>query len=108
MRSGPNFAGTFFMVNQFLIHVSVRTAAGPKPFGTFNLGSDRTAAKNLFKRLRGSADLDLNDMLYIEFTELLNGLPVNVDTITCDLQELGTNCMLITQEVFRLANLKEG
>jgi hypothetical protein len=45
-------------------------------------------------------------MLYIEFMETVNGLPVNLDILTCDLQELGTNCMLITQEMFRICNLK--
>jgi hypothetical protein len=50
----------------------------------------------------------MKDMLYIEFMELTNGLPVNIDILTCDLQELGTNAMLITQEIFRISNLKAG
>ena len=50
--------------------------------------------------------MNVKDMLYIEFMETVNGMPLNIDVLTCDLQELGTNTMLITQELFRLANLK--
>ena len=90
-----------------MINLCVRTADGPKPFGSFNLGGNRQSATELFRRLKVSAELDVHDMLYIEFTEMLNGLPINIDIVTCDLQELGINCMLITQEVFRISNLQQ-
>ena len=94
------------MHTTFYINISVRTADGPQPFGHFNLGENRESAYSLFKRLKGSPEVNYNDMLYIEFSELINGLPLNIDILTCDLQELGTNCMLITQEVFKISNLK--
>jgi hypothetical protein len=37
--------------------------------------------------------------------ETANGLPLHLDMLTCDLQELSINTMLITQEIFRLSNL---
>ena len=96
------------METTFYINISIRTSGGPRRIGRFELGDDRDAAVQLFKKLKGSPEVDAKDMLYIEFMELVNGLPVNIDMLTCDLQELGTNCMLITQEVFRLKNLKVG
>ena len=90
------------------IDISIQTLDGPKRFARFELGSDREAAHYLFKKLKGSPFVNHRDMLYIEFMETVNGLPVNLDILTCDLQELGTNVMLITQEVFRISNLKVG
>lgn len=90
----------------FYIDLSIQTTEGPQRIGRFDLGADREAAIQLFKKLKGSAEVNVKDMLYIEFMETVNGLPLNIDVLTCDLQELGTNTMLITQELFRLANLK--
>ena len=89
----------------FYIDISLQTSEGPRRFGRFEFGADRNAARELFKKMKGSTGIDPKDMLYIEFTETVNGLPVNIDIITCDLQELGTNTMLITQEIFRITNL---
>ena len=90
------------------IDISIQTPEGPKRLGRFELGADREAARVLFKRLKGSPEVDQGDMLYMEFVEEVNGLPVNLDILTCDLQELGFNSMLITKEMFRLSNLKGG
>jgi hypothetical protein len=96
----------FMNTSFFYIDVSIQTPDGPKRFGRFEFGTDREAAHALFRRLKGSPSADLRDMLYIEFMETVNELPVNLDILTCDLQELGTNVMLITQEIFRVSNLK--
>jgi hypothetical protein len=95
------------MYTTYYINLSIKTADGPKQFGYFNLGADREDAYGLFKKLKGSPAVDHNDLLYIEFMETINGLPINIDILSCDLQELGNNCMLITQEVFRLSNIKD-
>ncbi|TMI74059.1 MAG: hypothetical protein E6H09_03780 [Bacteroidetes bacterium] len=92
----------------FYINISIQTPEGLRQFGRFEFGRDRQAARELFKRLKGSSSIDQKDMLYIELMETVNGLPLNLDILTCDLQQLGTNTMLITQEIFRLANLKVG
>jgi hypothetical protein len=94
------------MHTTFYIDLSIKTKDGPKQFGRFDIGNNRQEAYLLFKNLKGSPEVDHKDILYIEFMELVKGLPVNLDIITCDLQELGENCMLITQEVFRLSNLR--
>jgi len=87
------------------IDISIHTPDGPRRFARFELGPDRDAARDLFKKLKGSPSVDHRDMLYIECMETVNGLPVNLDILTCNLQELGTNSMLITQEIFRVSNL---
>ncbi len=93
--------------SEFYINISIQTKEGPKKFGQFDFGADREAASALFKQLKGSSQVDTKNMLYVELMETKHGLPVNIDIITCDLQELGLNTMLITQEIFRLRNLKE-
>jgi hypothetical protein len=94
------------MQTSFYINISIRTTEGPKSFGRFNIGEDREIAKTLFKKLKGSPAVSDHDIIYVEFVELVNGLPYNIDMLTCDLHELGTNCMLITQEVFRVSILR--
>lgn len=94
------------MDKSFYIDISIRAQDGPRQIGRFELGTDRESAYALFKKLKGSAEINQKDMLYIGFMETLNGLPLNLDILTCDLQELGTNTMLITQELFRISNLK--
>jgi hypothetical protein len=94
--------------SNFYIAISIQTADGPMPFGRFDLGHDRASATELFKKLKGSSAFDPKDLLFIEFMEMVNSLPVNIDMLSCDLQELGVNTMLITQEVFRLYVLKAG
>lgn len=94
------------METSVYIDISIQTPEGPKRFGRFEIGQDREAAHQLFKKLQGSSEVNVKDMLYIEFMEQVNGLPVNHDILTCDLQELGKNSMLITQEIFRLSNLR--
>lgn len=93
------------MHTAFYIDLSIKTKDGPKRFGRFNLGNKREEAYVLFRNLKGSRDVDSNDILYIEFMEVVNGLPVNLDILTCDLPELGNNCIMITQEIFRMSNL---
>ena len=63
------------MYAAFYIDISIQTGEGPIRIGRFDVGSERYAARNLFKQLKGSSKVDLKDMLYIEFMEQVNGLP---------------------------------
>ncbi|MEO7983394.1 MAG: hypothetical protein ABI688_04855 [Bacteroidota bacterium] len=92
----------------FYIDINIQTPEGPTQYGRFELGQDRESANELFKKLKGSPAVDPRDMLFIELVEIVNGLPVNIDVLTCDLQQLGTNAMLITQEVFKIYCLRAG
>ena len=94
------------MEAKFQLTISIQTTEGPQRIGHFELGNKRDAARSLFRSLKCSPEVSPKDMLYIELMELFNGLPINIDMVTCDLQQLGLNTMLVTQELFRLANLK--
>jgi hypothetical protein len=96
------------MATDFYIDLSIQTDQGPTRIGRFNIGQDREKARELFKKMMGSGNITGRSMLFIEFTEVVNGLPVNLDMLTCDLQELGVNCMLIAREMFCTMNLKTG
>jgi hypothetical protein len=88
------------------IDIRIQTSEGPQRFARFDLGHDRDAGRRLFSNLKGSREVNSKDMLYIELVESVNELPVNLEILSCDLQQLGTNTMLITQEIFRLTNLR--
>ena len=89
------------METTFYIVLNIRTIHGYEPFGRFTLGSERKFARSLFQKLKGSRDLNEKCMLQIDFMESANGLPANLEVLSCSLQELAENCSLITKETFR-------
>jgi len=92
--------------NTFYVLVSVKTENGFEIFGKFNLGNSRRAAAAVFRRLKGSPDIDRKTMLTMELMETVNQLPVNLHIIACTLEELAYNCKIITMETFKLHNLE--
>ena len=90
----------------FYLDICIQTLEGPRRIGRFELGDDRESAQQIFKSLKCTAEVDPKGMLYIELMEMVNGLPLNIDMRTCDLQQLGINCMIVTQELFRLSNIR--
>ena len=46
------------------------------------------------------------NILYFDFMEMQNGLPTNLDLITCTLNELADNCRIITKELFISENFE--
>ncbi len=70
-------------------------------YGRFDIGNDRQAAYDLFAMLKGNDDVHESNMLYLELTETVDNLPVNIKMKTCTLRELGENCTLITKEIFK-------
>jgi hypothetical protein len=57
--------------------------------------------------LKGTTDIDEKNILHLDLMETRNGLPVNIQMITCTLEELAENCKIITRELFRLYNLEK-
>lgn len=95
------------MDKSYNIDISIRSLEGTRRIARFDLGNDTESAYSLFSKLKGSPEINQKHMLYLEFLETKKGLPQNLDIISCDLQELGANTMLITQEIFRKNNLDE-
>lgn len=90
------------METSFHVLLSIKTETGFENFGKFFLGNDGDAAQRIFHQLKGSREVSEENILHAELTEMRNDLPVNVQMISCTLEELAENCRIITKEVFRL------
>jgi len=95
------------MGDSFLIVMNIRTADGFESCGKFFIGNNRNAAESIFKRLKGSKKVSDKSILTFELMETSHGLPLNIQVISCSLDELAENCKIITKGIFKLLNLKE-
>lgn len=93
------------MQTKFYIICHLTTPTGPEAFGRFEIGNDRKAAYQLFARLKGDKEVNERNMLCMELMETENELPVNINMLSCTLDQLTENCRIITKEVFNLRNL---
>lgn len=94
------------METQFFITITLKTQKGHESFAKFYIGNNRHRAFDIFKQLKGSNDVSDKNMLYFEFIEAEKGLPVNLDFITCTLNQLAENCRIITKELFIAENFE--
>src|SRR5690606_2900738 len=94
------------MKSAFYIQCNIQTAGGPESYGRFELGNDRKAAVRIFRQLKGSAQVAESNFLSLELMEMSNGLPLNMQLISCTLDELACNCRIIAKELFHLVNLE--
>jgi hypothetical protein len=90
----------------FHIVLNMRTCTGIQSFGRFFLGSRKDFADGIFSRLMGKRNVTDKTVLYLELTETFNDLPVNMNFLSCTLEELALNCKMITKETFRLINME--
>lgn len=95
------------METTYYITLNIKTGKGYESFGKFCIGSDRTYAENIFKKLKGSNEVTEKNILHMDLVESRNELPLNVHMISCTLEELTENCRTITRETFKLHNLEE-
>lgn len=91
----------------FYIHLNMKTLTGYERFATFSLGSDRETAEALYKKLKGTKQVDQSGVLYLDFVEEKDGLPLNLQMLGCTLDQLADNTRIITKELFTAINLKE-
>jgi len=89
----------------FHIALSIKTADGFESYGKFFLGNNRRAAENIFAKLSGSKKVNSKSILTLEFVETNRNLPLNIQVISCTLEELTKNIRIITREMFKLLNL---
>jgi len=95
------------MINSFYIVLNMRTPSGFETYGRFEVGSDRLFAEELFAQLHGTASVNDTDILHVDLMELKDGLPVNIQVISCTVNEIAVNCKLITKELFKRINLDD-
>lgn len=91
----------------FYIVLNLRTGTGYETFGKFFLGDNRKTAMSIFDQLKGVRNVDEKSILQLDLMESINGLPVNMQMMSCSLDDLAENCKIITRETFRHLNLEE-
>ena len=91
----------------FYIVLNLRTGNGYECFGKFMVGNSRQTATAIFNQLKGRKKVNEKSILQLDLMESVNGLPVNMQMMTCSLEELSENCKIITKEVFRHYNMEE-
>jgi hypothetical protein len=92
------------MNTRFYITLTLKTHKGLETFANFFIGNNRERAYDIFRQLKGTDNITGKNVLYIDFIETSEGLPVNIDMISCTLNQLADNCKLITKELFKLTN----
>ncbi|MBS1571728.1 MAG: hypothetical protein JST62_04945 [Bacteroidetes bacterium] len=95
------------METQFYITITLKTHKGLESFAKFYIGNNRQLAFNIFRQLKGSQNVSEKNILYFDFLETEKGLPINLDFITCTLNQLADNCRIITKELFISENLED-
>ena len=91
----------------FYIKVNIRKGHSYECFSQFFLGENKKFARTVFQKLKGSSRVDEGNMLHLDLIETMDGLPVNMEMLSCNLDELAENCKIITREVFKYYNMKE-
>jgi len=94
------------MRTTFYILLRLRTVKGFEFYGSFNLGDDRAFAKRVFSQLKGTSSCKETDILHVDLMEVQQGLPVNLEMISCTAEELADNVKCITREMFKKLNLE--
>ena len=95
------------MERKFYIDLNMKTLDGFERFGHFELGSDRGFAVRLFAMLEGRPAKDDSDVLHMDLVEKRDGLPMNMQVVSCTVEELGTNLKVLTRELFKKINLDD-
>ena len=94
------------MQSIFYIVLNIKTGDGFECFGKFSIGNDKSHAHAIFDKLQGTKDVTDQSLLHLDLMETKHGLPINVQVISCSLDELSENCRIITRETFKLYNLE--
>jgi hypothetical protein len=87
--------------------MNIKTGTDFYHFGKFYLGNDINFADRIFRKLRGTKKISKDTILYLELVETKQGLPLNIQMISCTLDELAENCKMITKETFKFLNMAE-
>jgi hypothetical protein len=89
------------METNFQISLHIKTPTGFETYGNFDLGSDRDQAIAIVEQLRGTDDLSESSILYMDFTEIQNGIPLPVRMLHCTLDDISYNIRIITKDLFK-------
>ena len=76
-------------------------------YGKFALGTDRKTAIETFNLLKGAKEHTGGCMIQVVLAQTLADLPIPLDTIFCNMDQLKENVGIISREIFRIAQLEE-
>jgi len=93
------------METVFYVLIGCRAATGFENIARFELGGDRDFAYSVFRKLEGTTESRETDSLTMQLVETKAGLPYNLKIISCTLDQLESNCRMITKEIFKHLNL---
>jgi hypothetical protein len=88
------------------IALNIKTPAGYETYGRFFLGKNKIFAYEVFNKLKGDEVFDETSVLYLDLIETSAGLPVNMNILSCTIEQLAENIKIITREVFKAINLE--
>jgi hypothetical protein len=91
----------------FYIVMNIKTGSGFESIAKFFIGNKKELAKAVFGQLKGNKNADETSILTLDLMETVNSLPVNMDVLSCSLEEMAANCKIIVKETFKIINLKE-
>lgn len=90
------------MKKRYHISLNIKTPDGGfEAYGRYELGSDKSFARKLFKQLKGDDEVSEKSILHMDLTEDERGIPFIQDARHCTLDELADNTRRITCEVFK-------
>ena len=95
------------MKHTFHIMLNMKTPNGFESIGKFCIGSNREVSNALYAMLQGKDSLQESDILHMDLVETIDSLPVNIQVISCTLEEFAANCKVIIKELFKLVNLED-
>jgi len=90
---------------RFYIQLNIKIGSDFQCYGKFLLGNNKKFANDTFQKMRGNKKVNDKTILHLDLVEKRNGLPLNIQMISCSLEELAENCKIITKEIFKFSNL---
>ena len=89
------------MDKEYLLLLRLNTARGEELVGKFFLGHDAEKAYALFKQLDGDQVPAPGHLIFFEFIEVADGLPVNLHLVACNLEQASCNFKTLVKELFK-------
>jgi hypothetical protein len=89
----------------FQISLHIKTPSGFETYGTFDLGPDREKALEIYSQLEGTDEVAANSVLYMDLSEIRNGIPLPLAIRHCTLEDIAFNARVITRDVFKNLSL---
>jgi len=93
------------MNSRYYIELNMKTGDGFERFGCFDLGDDRGFSVSLFAAMEGRPANEDSGVLHMDLVEKKDGLPMNMQVISCTVEQLGRNLKHLTRELFKKINL---